>query len=125
MKDLTTIEACFKATGRDPKALPIVSHLSEKDAKNVIDDYNTVVVIEAINKGKLHEWGKGNWNYFLYPDVIADKSRPSGFRLSFYDITDANANAFVGARLSFRGRDEAKHFFDNFYELVERHYLGK
>lgn len=124
MEKLTTIKACFKATGRDPKALPITTNLSKKDAKDVIDDYNTKVVIEAINKGKLHEWGKGKYNYVLWPDVIADKSRPSGFRLSFCVYSYASAGTFVGARLSFRGRAEAKHFFDNFYELVERHYLG-
>ena len=125
MENLTTIEACFKATGRDPKALPIVNHLSEKDAKDCIDDYNTKVVIEAINKGNLHQWGKVKYNYFLWPDVEVDNSRPSGFRLSFRDHTSAFAFTVAGARLTFRGRDEAKHFFDNFYELAERHFLGK
>lgn len=124
MENLTTVEACFKATGRDPKALPIVNHLSEKDAKNVIDDFVTTVVIEAINKGKLHEWGKGNYNYLLWPDVIPDSSRPSGFRLSFGDVTCTFACAIAGARLTFRGRAEAKHFFEHFYELAEKHFLG-
>lgn len=74
---------------------------------------------EVLNDGFRSLFGK-NTRYILYPDVIEDSCRPSGFRLSFDDLTYAFAFTFVGARLEFVDRPTAKHFFDCFLPYYEK-----
>lgn len=74
---------------------------------------------EVLNDGFRSDFGN-NTRYILWPNVITDKSRPSGFRLSFDDLTYTCASALVGARLEFVDRPTAKHFFDCFLEHYEK-----
>ena len=74
---------------------------------------------EVLNEGFRSDFGK-TVRYMLYPDVIADSSRPSGFRLSFRVLTYTFADTFAGARLEFVSRNIAKHFFDCFLEHYEK-----
>ena len=74
---------------------------------------------EVLNDGWRSDFGN-NVRYILYPDVIKDNSRPSGFRLSFGAFTYPSAATVAGARLEFASREIAKHFFDCFLEHYEK-----
>ncbi|HEY0029169.1 MAG TPA: hypothetical protein VGC65_00310 [Bacteroidia bacterium] len=124
MEKLTTIEACFIATGRNPKNLPIVTHLPEKDAVKVIADYQYNIVVEAINEGVDPDWAnprEAKWE--LWPDVVKDSAKPSGFGLSYNGYEYTRTNTVAGARRSFRSREQAKFCWDNFQALIEIVYL--
>lgn len=124
MENLKTFEDCCIATGRDPKALPEVAHLLEKDAKKVIADYKLPIVIEAINKSIVPNWG--DWNerkYYPWFDVIVDKTKPSGFGLSCLDYDRTTAFTIVGSRLTFRSIEGVKYAVKQFHDLYEEVYL--
>lgn len=123
-KNLTTVEGCFIATNRDPKILPIVDHLPERDAKKTLADYKWSVVVEAINEGIPANWADASESkYILWPDVVVDKSKPSGFGLSYFDYVVSVTAATVPSRLTFRNRAGAKFAYDHHLELFEEVYL--
>jgi hypothetical protein len=121
-----SIEAAFTATGRDPKALPIVSHLLPLDQEQTVAKYQLQVVVEAVNQeangGK--RWVP-NFNnrtepkYELWLEVVADEEHPGGVSFSraaaFYDYSGACA----GARL-FKTIEAARYTFKQFKELFEK-----
>lgn len=124
LKNLISIEACFIATGRDPKNLPIVDHLPEKDRIKTIADYQYNIVVEAINNGIPPDYGnpkESKWE--LWPDVIKDASKPSGFGLSYYDCGNSSTLTFAGARHTFRSQKQARFCWDHFQDLIEIVYL--
>lgn len=124
MENLISIEACFIATGRDPKILPIVDHLPEKDKIKTIADYQYNIVVEAINKSIPPDYGNASeekWE--LWPDVVKDPSKPSGFGLSYDVYVLTFANSFAGARHTFRSKKGARFCWDHFQDLIEIVYL--
>lgn len=124
MENLTTIEACFLATGNDPKLLPIVEHLPEKKRIQTIADYQFNIVVEAINKSVPLDWkDRKQEKIVLWPDVIEDSSKPSGFGLSYDDCDFTNTCTFAGARHIFRSRKQARFCWDHFRDLIEIVYL--
>ncbi len=124
MKKLKTVEDCFKATGRDPKFLPEVSNLIEKDRKKVIADYKLTVVIEAINKSLPPDWSDSNeWKYYPRFWVEEDKAKPSGFGLSSDGYGHTHTYSLVVSRLTFRSLEGLKYAVKQFLELYEEVYL--
>lgn len=124
MENLKTIEDCAIATGRDPKIQPEVSHLLEKDRKKAIADYWLPIVIEAINKSVPPDWADRNEpKYFFWFDVIEDKSKPSGFGLSYRDYGHSHTYSAVGSRLTFRSIQGLKYAWKQFPDLIEEVYL--
>lgn len=113
-----SVEGAFVATGRNPSALPGVSHLPEHDRQNIIDDYKLKVVVEAINtesndgkpwKPNYNDLSEKKWELVFV--VQADEEHPSGFGLSGarYDCWDARTA--VGSRLVFHSKLAGMHAF--------------
>ena len=122
----TSIEAAFTATGRDPMALPIVSHLLPRDQERTVAKYQLEIVIEAINQeangGKrwIPNFNDANEpKYELCLKVEADKEHPGGVSfsrtLAFADYSLTTA----GARL-FKPREAGLYAFNQFKELFEK-----
>jgi hypothetical protein len=124
MENLTSIEACFISTGNDPKLLPIVDHLPENRRAKAVADYQYDIVVEAINKGIPPDWsnpGEAKWE--LWPRVVKDASKPSGFGLSYIVFDYSDPGTLAGARHTFRSQKQAKFCWDHFQALIEIVYL--
>lgn len=123
-QEITTVELAFKALNLDTKAVPDVSLLLEKDQKPIMDHYLMVKVIEAINEGWVADLGDDDQaKYCLWPDIVEDESKPSGFGFSYDVWTDSYSDARVGSRLCFQSRAKARHFFDYFQDLLESYMI--
>lgn len=124
MESLKTLEDCAIATGRNPKIQPEVAHLLEKDRKKAIADYWLPIVIEAINKSIPADWTNDREpKYSIWFDVVVDKSKPSGFGLSYYGCGGTHSTTSVGSRLTFRSIPGLKYAWKQFPDLFEEVYL--
>ena len=50
-KKITSFDAACEFLGIDPKALPIVENLPEKDWKSIIAHYKLTIITRALNEG--------------------------------------------------------------------------
>jgi hypothetical protein len=124
MSNIKTFEQAYEALGIDANALPDFSMIPEGHQKAMLAHYKLVIIVEAVNEGWKPDWSNYNEaKYELWPDVVPDKKKPSGFGLS-YHVTDYwFARTFVGSRLCFKNRELAKHTFETFKELYEDYML--
>lgn len=124
MSEIKTFEQACEALGVDANALPDFSMIPEGHRKAMMAHYKLVIIVEAVNQGWKPDWSNHNEpKYELWPDVIPDKTKPSGFGLS-YDVTDSwITSTYVGSRLCFQSRELAKHTFETFKELYEDYML--
>lgn len=81
------------------------------------------LIREVLNEGKDADFDSSDEKIVLWPDLVKDSSKPSGFGLSYcgYDFT--YSFTFAGARLIFRDRKTAKLAFDNFLPILEKFYF--
>ncbi|MGE9312848.1 hypothetical protein ACLOAU_14465 [Niabella sp. CJ426] len=78
--------------------LPDVSNAPEKHRKALLAHYQLVIIVEAINSGWQPNWADTDeYKYELWPDIIEDESKPSGFGLS-------SALTLAGVRLRLSAR---------------------
>lgn len=124
MSKIKTFEQACEALGVDANALPDFSMLPEKHRKALLAHYKLVIIVEAVNEGWKPDWSNHNEaKYELWPDVVPDKKKPSGFGLSYYDAFYWYTFTVVGSRLCFQSRELAKHTFETFKELYEDYLL--
>ena len=118
MKKIKTIEEAFQVTGR-PKV--DFSNLPEDLRVYFENQYNAVVVTEAINNGWVADYSNSNqkkWFPIFYMS-------PSGFVFdySFYDCSLANAGD--ASRLCFETEAAADYAGKTFTEIYEKIILVK
>lgn len=124
MENLKTYEDCCLATGRDPKVLHKVFNLLESIMPKAVSDCKLNIVIEAINKSVPPDWSNPNeWKYYPLFRVVEDKSKPSGFGLSYNVCANTYSDTVVGSRLTFRTVKGLKYAVKQFPELYEEVYL--
>ena len=111
-------DAC-KELGLDPKNLPIVDLLPEKDQKSIIAYYKLIIIIRALNEGWEPDFSDHSqrkyWNY-LWIDA-------AGFVYANTSITATYAAAYVGSRLCFKDYATAQFAIKNFKSLYEEYFL--
>ncbi len=124
MEDLKTFEDCCIATGRDPEAIQKIFDLIKMVVPKIVADSKLAIVIEAINKSIEPDWSNWNeWKYFPRFKVVKDKSKPSGFGLSYYDYFNSLTYTLVGSRLTFRSLEGLRYAWKQFPDLYEAVYL--
>lgn len=121
---IKTIEAAFKATKRNPKALPNVSKLPEQERQITIDNYKLMVVVEALNQeanaGKIWKPDYTNSNQYKYEPVFgvaANKKHPSGFGFSYSHFVLWFTYTNVGSRLCFINKEVMQYAQKKFKKL--------
>lgn len=119
-KSIISVEKAFESLNMELDCLPDVSNLRPKDQEYILNHYSSLIVTEAINEG----W-EPNWNdpselkFSLWPDIVEDEGKPSGFGFSYYVWADAFAAARVGSRLCFQTEEKLEHYFKYFQPLCE------
>lgn len=120
---IESFEIACKALDIKP-IIPDFSMVPVKHQKALIALYKLLFIVEAVNEGWVPDWNNSDeYKYVLWPDIIEDKSKPSGFGLSFDAIGHWRTSTTVGSRLCFKDRERAKHTFDTFIELYEDYLL--
>lgn len=125
---IVSFEAACKITGRDPKAVPIVTHLSKKDQEYHIANHKLLVIadglkVEYSKKNKLKETWKPNYNdtnqskYETYFWVNASDDKPSGFGFSGAHCVNWYTLTHVGSRFAFPTSEMAIYFGEKFADL--------
>lgn len=121
--DIKTFEDACNALNIQP-SVPDFTMVPEKHQKAMLAHYKLVIIVEAVNEGWTPDWSNdGEWKYELWPDIIEDKSKPSGFGLAYHGYVSWHANARVGSRLCFKSREVAKYTFETFKDLYEDYLL--
>ncbi len=123
LDELTTWESICKIKGIEPSALPFPNAANDTE-EGVNAFFQLSTIREVLNDGKDADWSNSNeTKWALWPDVVEDKTKPSGFGLS-YDVYDySHAHTSVGSRLSFNSREKAKHVFAHFLPILEKFML--
>ncbi|HEY0029170.1 MAG TPA: hypothetical protein VGC65_00315 [Bacteroidia bacterium] len=117
----STWEGICKAAKLDPvKDLPFPKSKNDRqDGANAFFQWS--LIREVLNAGKDADWGNpGEAKWVLWPDVVKDSAKPSGFGLSYRDCVNTDADTVAGARLSFHRKEDAKFAFDNFQTILEK-----
>lgn len=121
--DIKTFDDACKALSITSD-VPDFSMIPEKHQKAMRAHYKLVIIVEAVNEGWTPDWsGNEEYKYELWPDIVEDKNKPSGFGLSFNGYAHWLTTAAVGSRLCFRTREIAKYTFETFKDLYEDYLL--
>lgn len=122
---LDTWEKVCKHKGISPVIPFDVSMLPKAQQNYLIAAHKLPIIIAAVNNdANFPDYtNTDQWKYELWPRIIADKERPSGFALS-YDVYGLWATrSTVGVRFAFKSREIAKSTFEDFKELFEHFFL--
>jgi hypothetical protein len=123
MKAVKTFDEACLALGYDA-SIPTFYNAPEKHRKALLAHYKLIIIVEAINDGWTPNWNNTDeYKYELFPDIVKDKAKPSGFGLAYYYYVRWTTVTGVGSRLCFQSRDAAKHCFETFKELWEDYFL--
>lgn len=120
--EIKSFEDACKALGVSPN-LPSFNE-TPKHAAALVAHYKLVLIVEAINEGWQPNWSdtdERKWE--LWPDVVEDKTKVSGFGLAYDVYVDWSTFTYVGSRLCFQNREKAKYCFETFKELYEEYFL--
>lgn len=113
-----TFEDACKVLGLDPKQLPVVDLLPEKDRKSIIAYYKLTVIIRALNEGWEPNWN--DWDEYKYFNWFYLDSAGLGY----VTTTDAatSTHASLGSRLCFKNDTLARYarvqFRDLYFEYL-------
>lgn len=123
MKAVKTFEEACHQLGYDT-SIPSFNNAPEKHRKALKAHYQLIIITEAVNDGWQPDWADEDQRKFeLWPDVIEDKTSPSGFGLSFHGYDHWLTYTIVGSRLCFVSREAARHCFETFKSLWEDYML--
>jgi hypothetical protein len=118
-----TWEGICKIAKVDPvKDLPFQNPKNDRqEGANAFFQFS--LIREVLNEVWIADFTTSEEKIVLWPNVVKDPSKPSGFGLSYnvYDFT--HTGTFAGARLTFKDRKRAKLAFDNFLPILEKFYL--
>lgn len=126
MKKVKDYSHACEILEKNPEAKPDVSMLLEKDQKAFTSLFELTIIIEAQNK--LNEWSV-DWSnhhqgkYYPWMDVEEDKSKVSGFGLSYYDDDTTLSGTIIGSRLVVGTSEEAEYIGREFIALYEDWFL--
>ncbi len=108
-----TFEDACKALGLDPKQLPVVDHLPEKDRRSIIAYYKLTVIIRALNEGWEPDWT--NWDEWKYYNWFYINSAGFAYANSSYAAT--YTDTAVGSPLCFKNETLARYAREQFPDL--------
>lgn len=119
-REIKTFEDACKVKGYDPrKILPDVATYPEPHRAALTGMAKLFVINEAIN---YLDNGNQNWvpdyddgdeeKHYPWVDMEVDSNNPSGFQLD--DVGYGRTDSHVGARLSYKSEDGARHAFTQF-----------
>jgi hypothetical protein len=111
-----TFEDACKVLGLDPKNLPIVEHLPEKDRRSIVAYYKLTIIVRALNEGQETDLSdylqRKYWNWFyVKPDT------PAGLTIVNTYVSTLLSGSSVGSRLCFRTRELAEYAGEQFRDL--------
>lgn len=123
-RKLTTWKSICKAKGIHPvKSLPFPVPTDDTE-EGVNAFFQLSTIREVLNDGKDADWDNtSEEKLFLWPNVVKDEKKPSGFGLSYYGYDNTYTYSYVGSRLSFNSREKAKHVFTHFLSILEKFML--
>lgn len=125
-KRFETYEDCEKAVGLTPGTLPDVSMLPAKYRKSLIADFQATIVTEAHNEGWEPDFTNHNQaKYSVWPEIKADKKRPTGFGFSYSGYVSSYSCAAVGSRHLLKSRELALYVQVQFADIYKSHLLLK
>jgi len=119
---IKTFEDACKALNIETN-VPDFSASPAKHQKALLAHYKLVIIVEAANEGWQPDWSSNEYKYTLWPDVEEDKTKSSGFGLSFNGVDGWYTDTYVGSRLCFKNRNVAEYIFETFKELYEDYLL--
>jgi hypothetical protein len=123
MKKITSFESACLALNVSSQ-LPNFDAAPAKHQKALLAHYQLVIIAEAINDGWQPDWSNSNEKkYQLWPDIVEDENKPSGFGLSFDGYDCRGTNSTVGSRLCFKSSEAARYCFETFTTLWEDYFL--
>jgi hypothetical protein len=127
-KDIKDYNGVCAALGLDPQQLPVVNHLAEDEAKDVINDFMYKRMVRAINlqeDGMVWEPNYYNRELKIEPwlEVACDEQRPGGFGFSNSSSDDWRTGTDAGARRCFKDVPRFRHAFETFPDLFLHQYL--
>lgn len=116
-----TWEEVAKIHGIDPKKLPNLEGIPEKDHKYMIAVFKMPYIVKAINgqkfKADFSDWSQYKW----YPWFSWNKGR-SAFVFVLSDCVGSGARAGCGPRFAFESEKKSDHaaeyFFDVFMDII-------
>jgi hypothetical protein len=123
---LDTWEKVCEHKGISPEVPFDVSMLPKAAQNFLIAAHKLPIIIEAWNDDvNFPDYRQGNsqYKYELWPEIIADDQRPSGFALSYFVFVNWFTFSFVGVRFAFKSRDTAKQVFEIYKPLFEHFFL--
>lgn len=113
-----TFEDACKVLGLDPKQLPVVDLLPEKDRKSIIAYYKLTVIIRALNEGWEPNWN--DWDEYKYFNWFYLDS--AGFGYSSTRNAVSSTSAAISSRLCFKNDTLARYarvqFRDLYFEYL-------
>jgi hypothetical protein len=113
-----TFEDACKVLGLDPKQLPVVDLLPEKDRKSIIAYYKLTVIIRALNEGWEPNWN--DWDEYKYFNWFYLDSAGFGGAATTTAATGTYTN--IGSRLCFKNDTLARYarvqFRDLYFEYL-------
>jgi len=123
MNKVSSFEEACKVLGYSSE-IPDFSNAPEKHKNALLAHYKLVIIVEAINNGWKPNWSDHNEiKYELWPDIVKDGTRTSGFGLSFNVYANWPTSTAVGSRFCFYSREAARYCFDSFKTLWEDYLL--
>ena len=108
-----TFEDACKTLGLDPKQLPVIDLLPEKDRKAIIAFYKLTIIARALNEGWEPNWSDWNeWKYYnwFYLDT-------AGFGYANTSSAATRTSTTVGSRLCFKTSALARYAREEFRDL--------
>lgn len=124
-KKFKTYQECEKAVGLTPGTLPDVSGLPEKYRKSLIADFQVTVITEAHNDGWEPDFNERNYKYSVWPEIEADKDRPTGFGFSHSLYVLSSTDTCIGSRHLLKSSKLAMYVQKQFPEIYKAHLLLK
>ena len=121
--NIKTWEDACKDQKKNPKGLPDYSKtgMSPAEIRFNLAVFKLCRILVSINKEKGKEWKPKptDMRHYLWAWIKPDKTKRSGFRLSFSAVGYDFSIAAVASRLTCRDEARVKYVFEQFPELFE------
>lgn len=127
-KDIKNYAGICAAIKEDPAVFPIVDHLPEIEAKDVVNSFMYKRMVRAMNvqpDGSIWEPDYHIKDRKIEPwlEVEADAEHPGGFGFSRSDDVTWLADTYAGAHRCFQSVERFRHAFETFPEMFKHEYL--